>query len=252
MGTLGGFIGIWILLLVAMAMGVGVGPYVDPQSIMIVVVGSIAALFVSFDASDMKKMGGVFGSSFKGTGIDINELIKKLVDYATQARRDGILSLEQAANNEEDAFLKTGLSMAIDGGEPDTIKALLTIDLKAMQGRHEGMQNVFSEWGGIAGAFGMIGTLIGLVAMLLNMADPAAIGPAMAVALLTTLYGSMIGNIFGNPIASRLSNKTAEEVLSRTMIIEGIMSIQSGDNPRTLEAKLLAYLPPADRISQFE
>ena len=114
------------------------------------------------------------------------------------------------------------------------------------------MAAIFDNWAGLAGAMGMIGTLVGLVAMLLNMSDPSAIGPAMAVALLTTLYGAMIGNIFGTPVANKLALRNDDEILAKTMIIEGIMSIQAGDNPRTLEAKLLSFLPPAQRKSQFE
>jgi chemotaxis protein MotA len=148
--------------------------------------------------------------------------------------------------------LKKGLSMAVDGNEPDTIRELLEIDLEQMDERHKTMASIFSGWAGLAGAMGMIGTLVGLVAMLLNMSDPSAIGPAMAVALLTTLYGAMIGNIFGSPIAGKLGLRNSDEILAKTMIIEGIMSIQSGDNPRTLEAKLLSFLPPSQRQSQFE
>jgi chemotaxis protein MotA len=118
--------------------------------------------------------------------------------------------------------------------------------------RHKVNGSIFSQWAGLAGAMGMIGTLIGLVAMLLNMADPSAIGPSMAVALLTTMYGAMIGNIFGAPIATILAIRNDDETMVKEMILEGIMSIQSGDAPRVLEAKLLAYLAPADRVSQFD
>jgi chemotaxis protein MotA len=118
--------------------------------------------------------------------------------------------------------------------------------------RHKSHAAIFDQWAGLAGAMGMIGTLIGLVAMLLNMSDPSAIGPSMAVALLTTMYGAMIGNIFGAPIANILNIRDADETLVKTIILEGIMSIQAGDNPRTLEAKLLSFLPPNERVSQFE
>jgi len=141
--------------------------------------------------------------------------------------------------------------MAVDGNEPDTIRELLEIEMEQMDARHKKMSSIFSNWAGLAGAMGMIGTLVGLVAMLLNMSDPSAIGPAMVVALLT-LYGAMIGNIFGNPIANKLNLRNDDELLAKTMILEGIMSIQAGDNPRTLEAKLLSFLPPSQRKSQFE
>jgi len=248
-----GIVGALGLIIAAMAMGVGIGAYIDPQSILIVIVGSIMTLFISYKMEHMKGFVKVFMIAIKPSyQPNYEELIKKLVDYATQARRDGILSLESAAANEEDEFLKKGLSMAVDGNEPDTIRELLEIDIEQMDERHKTLASIFGTWAGLAGAMGMIGTLVGLVAMLLNMSDPSAIGPAMAVALLTTLYGAMIGNIFGNPIAGKLGLRNADEILAKTMIIEGIMSIQAGDNPRTLEAKLLSFLPPSQRVSQFE
>jgi len=253
LATVIGLVGALGLIVAAMAMGVGVGAYIDPQSVLIVVVGSIMTLFINYKMEHMTKFAKVFMLAIKPSyQPDFPELIKKLVEYATQARRDGILALEGSVANEEDEFLKKGLSMAVDGNEPDTIRELLEVDLEQMDERHKTMASIFSGWAGLAGAMGMIGTLVGLVAMLLNMADPSAIGPAMAVALLTTLYGAMIGNIFGGPIAGKLGLRNADEILAKTMIIEGIMSIQSGDNPRTLEAKLLSFLPPAQRQSQFE
>jgi len=240
------------ILLVAMSMGPGVGPYIDIPSVLITVLGSIAALFIAFKPEQMKGFGKYYGIAFKPPQFDIPALIKKLVDYATQARRDGILSLEQAANQEENDFLRKGLSMAVDGSEPDTIRDLLELDMDQALGRHKGNAAIFETWAALGGAFGMLGTLVGLVAMLLNMSDPAAIGPAMAVALLTTLYGAMIGNIFGSPVSNILQIRAGDEALVKMLIIEGIMSIQAGDNPRTLEAKLLAFLPPSKRVSQFE
>jgi chemotaxis protein MotA len=162
------------------------------------------------------------------------------------------LALKHEVNNEENVFLKKGLSMAIDGSEPDTIRDLLEIEMEQTNTRHKVHGNIFNQWGGLAGAMGMVGTLIGLVAMLLNMADPSAIGPSMAVALLTTMYGAIIGNVFGTPIYNILGVRNDEETLVQEMILSGIMSIQSGDAPRVLEAKLLSYLPPADRVSQFD
>ena len=253
LATVIGIVGVLSLIIAAMAMGAGIGPYIDGQSILIVVLGSFMTLFAANKMEMMTKFAKVFMIAIKPTyQPDYEELIKKLVDYATRARKDGILSLEQTALNEEDEFLKKGLSMAVDGNEPDTIRELLEIELEQMEQRHKKMASIFDSWAAFAGALGMIGTLVGLVAMLLNMSDPSAIGPAMAVALLTTLYGAMIGNIFGLPIANKLALRSADEALAKTMIIEGIMSIQAGDNPRTLEAKLLSFLPPSKRKSQFE
>lgn len=250
--TVVGMVLIFGLLISAMMMGVGVAPYLDVPSILITVAGSLSALLVSFKMEQMKNFVKVFMIAIKPETHDIPGLIKKLVDYATQARRDGILSLEQSANSEENEFLRKGLSMAVDGSEPDTIRDLLEVDLEQTANRHKSNAAIFDQWAALAGAFGMIGTLIGLVAMLLNMADPAAIGPAMAVALLTTFYGAVVANVFGAPIANILGVRSYDEQLVKTLIIEGIMSIQAGDNPRTLESKLLSFVPPAERVSQFE
>jgi len=252
LGTVIGLVLILALLFGSMAMGVGIGAYIDVPSALIVIGGSIGALMVSFKPEQMKQFTKIFMIAIKPPQTDKPELIKKLVEFATKARKDGILALEGDVNNEENEFLKKGLSMAIDGNEPDTIRELLEIDMEQTSTRHSVHGSIFSQWSGLAGAMGMIGTLIGLVAMLLNMADPAAIGPSMAVALLTTMYGAMIGNIFGGPISNILGIRNDEETLVKEMILTGIMSIQSGDAPRVLEAKLLVFLPPADRVSQFD
>jgi len=252
LGTVIGIVLIMALLMGAMSMGVGVGAYIDIPSVLIVIGGSIGALMISFKPAQMKLFTKVFMIAIKPPEEDKAELIKKLVEFATKARKDGILALEGEVNNEENEFLKKGLSMAIDGNEPDTIRDLLEIDMEQTSTRHKTLGSIFSSWAGLAGAMGMVGTLIGLVAMLLNMADPSAIGPSMAVALLTTMYGAIIGNVFGTPIATILGLRNDDEVLLREMILSGIMSIQSGDAPRVLEAKLLAYMPPNERISQFE
>lgn len=251
LGTVIGLVLIIILLLVSMAMGVGIGPYIDIPSVMIVVGGSIGALMISFKPSQMKAFVKIFMIAIKPPQEDRQELIKKLVAFATKARKDGILALESEVNSEPNAFLKKGLSMAIDGNEPDSIRELLEIEMEQTSNRHKVHGSIFSQWSGLAGAMGMVGTLIGLVAMLMNMADPSAIGPSMAVALLTTLYGAVIGNVVGNPIANILGLRNDDETVVKEMILTGIMSIQSGDAPRALEAKLLSYLAPSERVSQF-
>ncbi len=252
LGTVIGMVLIMVLLLGAMTMGVGVGAYIDIPSVLIVVGGSIGALMISFKPGQMKQFTKIFKIAISPGEGDPAELIKKLVEFATKARKDGILALEGEVNSEENEFLKKGLSMAIDGSEPDTIRELLEIDMEQTSSRHKIHGAIFNQWAGLAGAMGMVGTLIGLVAMLLNMADPSAIGPSMAVALLTTMYGAIIGNVFGTPIYNILAIRNDDETMLKEMIVSGIMSIQSGDAPRVLEAKLLAYLAPVDRVSQFD
>lgn len=252
LGTVIGMVLIIALLLGAMTMGVGVGAYIDIPSVLIVVGGSVGALMVSFKPAQMKSFTKIFMIAVKPPEEDVPALIKKLVEFATKARKDGILALESEVNAEPNDFLKKGLSMAIDGSEPDTIRELLEIEMDQTSTRHKVNGSIFDQWAALAGAMGMVGTLIGLVAMLLNMADPSAIGPSMAVALLTTMYGAIIGNVLGTPVANILGIRNDEETKVKEMILAGIMSIQSGDAPRVLEAKLLSYLAPTERVSQFD
>lgn len=253
LGTVIGMTAILVLIYASMMMGVGVGPYIDIPSVLIVFGGALGALLIAYKVEHVKGMVKVFMKSIKPSTLEsLPTLIQKLVNYSMKARRDGILSLESDANAEENDFLKKGLLMAVDGNEPDTIRELLEIDIAQMADRHRINSSIFGKLGEIAGAFGMVGTLIGLVAMLVNMADPSSIGPAMAVALITTFYGAFIGNVFGAPVENILSLRSADETLIKSVIIEGIMSIQAGDNPRMLEAKLLSFLPPSERVSQFE
>lgn len=251
LGTVIGFVLIFALLGGSMAMGVGIGAYIDIPSVLIVFGGTIGSLMIAFKMEQMKSFVKIFMVSIKPPQEDFTALIEKLVQYATDARRDGILALEGAVGSETNEFLKGGLQMAVDGHEPDTIRVLLEIDMDQTSTRHKGNAAVFDQLAGFAGAMGMVGTLIGLVAMLLNMADPSAIGPSMAVALLTTMYGAVLGNTVGAPVANILLIRNDEETLVKELILEGIMSIQSGDNPRTLEDKLNSFLAPSERKSQF-
>jgi chemotaxis protein MotA len=235
-----------------MALGVGVGAYIDVPSVLIVVGGSLGALMISYDLSHIKKIGKLIMVSIKPTRFEANEIIKIIVELAIKARRDGIVSLETDANNEENYFLRKGLMMAVDGNEPDVIKSLMEIEMEQISNRHKTNAGIFGTWSSFAGAFGLIGTLIGLVAMLVNMSDPSAIGPSMAVALLTTMYGAVIANMIAGPLESILNVRDAEEMVSMALISEGVTSIQAGDNPRSLEQKLLAFVSPDKRSSQFE
>jgi len=252
LGSIIGSVLMWAMLIGAMVLGVGLGPYWDTQSVMIVVGGSLGALMYGYKMDQFKLFVSLLGKSFKPETFNLPEIITKLVEYAQKARRDGILALESDVNNEENEFMRKGLSMAVDGNEPDVIKTMLEIDVSKMAQRHQDNATMVESWGSYAGAFGMAGTLIGLVAMLVNMSDPSSIGPAMAVALITTLYGSVIGTAIATPAANILSIRSADEQNMKRLILEGIMSIQAGDNPRTLESKLMAYLPSKQRVTQFE
>jgi len=240
-----------VLLFGAMAMGVGIGPYIDIPSILIVFGGTTGALMIGFKMEQIKNFVKVFMIAIKPPMDDPKEMIKNLVTYATKARKEGILALEGDVSKESNEFLKKGLSMAVDGNEPDVVRDLMEIDIEQTSARHKEYALLFGQIAGFSGAMGMIGTLIGLVAMLLNMADPSAIGPSMAVALLTTMYGAMLGNIIGGPVENVLLIRDNDEVLLKTLILEGVMAIQAGDNPRNLEGKLLSFIAPNERESQY-
>ncbi len=221
--------------------------FIDIPSVMIVIGGSVAATMAAVPSSMLKKIVSLVKKAVSNKSQSPQKLIEDLVSYAEVARRDGILSLESMCKDIEDPFIVRGIQMAVDGTDPELIEQIMTTELDNLMERHESGRAVFAAFGKYAPAFGMIGTLIGLVAMLANMDDPSAIGPGMAVALLTTMYGAILANAVFLPLADKLAARSAEEVLTKTIIIKGVMSIQSGDNPRIVEQKLTTFLPPSAR-----
>ena len=177
------------------------------------------------------------------------EIIRQLVEFAEQARREGILALEARAADIKDDFLKKGIQLAVDGTEPELIKDILSTDISFTESRHEEGAKIFDFLATMGPSFGMIGTLIGLVMMLGNMSDVSSIGPNMAVALITTFYGSMLANCICLPIVEKLKFASQKEIMIKELMLEGIMSLQSGDNPRIVEQKLTAFLSPGLRAS---
>ena len=224
--------------------------YMDVPSVVIVGGGVIATTFASFPLMQVFSVVGVVKNAFFAKPASSLDTVDILVRFAEMARREGILSLENAIEEVEDPFLRNGIRLAVDGVEPDLIRDILQTELAFVEDRHKLGQSIFESMGTFAPAFGMIGTLIGLVGMLQNLEDVNQIGPNMAVALLTTLYGAMAANIVFLPIAGKLKFRSAEEILHKEVTIEGIMSIQSGDNPRIVEQKLLAFLAPKVRASR--
>ena len=221
-------------------------------SAFIVIGGTIAATLASNPLKQFMSFFSIYGKTINTAATSPNELIEKIVGFAETARREGILALEQAVEEANDEFLSGGIRLAVDGTEPDLIMDILETELLYIEERHSQASEMVARAAEMAPAFGMIGTLVGLVLMLKDMSDPAAIGPAMAIALLTTLYGSIMANVFLNPVAAKLKTYSKEEVLSKRMIIEGIMAIQQGDNPRIVEHKLSVFLPPSLRPSGEE
>jgi chemotaxis protein MotA len=241
-----GFVLTWVLIIMGMGIS-NIGAFIDIPSIQIVVLGTIAALFFSFPIKNMLQVPSCIKIAFFNDNVDAPGTIKLLVEFAEQARREGILALEASAQKIEDQFLKKGIGLAVDGTEPDLIRDILKTEMSYIEERHTVGVDIMEFGATIAPAMGMIGTLVGLILMLGNMSDIATIGPNMAVALLTTMYGSMMANALLNPIANMLKMKSANEILVKNMMLEGIMSLQSGDNPRIVEQKLAAFIDPATR-----
>ncbi|MCD6287993.1 MAG: MotA/TolQ/ExbB proton channel family protein [Candidatus Hydrogenedentes bacterium] len=233
--------------LVLMAIISDIGLYINAPSMLIVVGGTMGATLMNFPLADVLGVFGTAKNAFLHKAKSPVEIISIIVDFATAARREGILALEARASEAGDPFLEKSVQLAVDGTAPELIKDILTTELAFLEERHSIGQGVFIAMGTFAPAFGMIGTLIGLIKMLSGMDDPSAIGPGMALALLTTLYGAIIANMFCMPIAGKLKVRTQMEMLIKEVIIEGILSIQSGDNPRVVEQKLMAFIPPSMR-----
>lgn len=237
------------LVLSAILMKTSIMTFVDTASLAVVVGGAISAALISFPLGQIFKLGSIVKKVFFADAQDPVRHVKALVSLAEVARRDGILSLESQLTKEDlDDFLVRGLRMAIDGQDPGVIEAAMEKEVETVMERHGRGKAIFDNFGKYAPAFGMIGTLIGLVIMLQNMDDPASLGPAMAVALITTFYGSVIANLFAMPLADKLALRSEEEVASKILIIRGVMSIQAGDNPRIVQQKLMAFLSGPQRV----
>ncbi|WP_373898325.1 motility protein A [Haloimpatiens sp. FM7315] len=221
--------------------------FFDLSSIFITVGGSICALLINYPLSELKKIFKVSMAAFKEDSMNSADIISKFINLSRKARREGLLSLEDSIAELQDDFLKKGLQMVVDGIEPETIKEVMELEMDEMERRHRKAADVFKAWAAYAPAFGMIGTLIGLVQMLANLSDSANLASGMAKALITTFYGSLIANLYCNPMAANLNYKTDIEVSNKEMMLEGILAIQSGVNPRIVQEKLISYLSPEDR-----
>ena len=242
-----GMVGMGLILAVGGDFGLLMALYINqPSSIAITVGGSFGAVFMSYPLNQVlvivKALNNYIFEDSKN--VDHVGLINQMVEFATEARRNGVLALDAKTEEIEDPFIKNGIQLAVDGTAPEQIEEIMELEIDSLKKRHEGNQAVLVKWAEMAPAYGMIGTLIGLVAMLANLDDPSTIGPSMAVALLTTMYGSMVANMICIPAANKLEVRTKEEVSKREMIIAAILAIQNGDNPRIVKQKLLTYTAP--------
>ncbi len=223
------------------------GWFINYPSMAIVLGGATAAVFICFPLSAVTGMVGVVKNAFLTKMRDPAEVIRDMVKYAEVARRDGILSLENMTKDIDDEFVVKGIQMAVDGIDPELIEQIMTSELDSLADRHARGKSIMDALTKYAPAFGMIGTLFGLIVMLQQMDNPNAIGPGMAVAVLTTMYGAIIANLFTGPLGDQIALRSEEEQLLKTIVIRGVMSIQSGDNPRIVEQKLKTFLAPGAR-----
>jgi len=249
-GLLGG-ISVMVIA-IAIAPGASFKAFIDYPSIMVVLGGATAAALISFPLKQFLNTFRVAKHIFFNRQQDFIELIEQLVSLAETARRDGLLALEGRLEEVDNPFVILGIQMAVDGTRPEIIEDIMRTEMDAVATRHRNGKSVVDQVGRFAPAFGMIGTLIGLIIMLGNMDDPSAIGPGMAVALITTLYGAILANLVCLPFAEKLGFINKHELLTMEIIIRGIMGIQSGDNPRVIEQKLNTFVPPKLRAGARE
>lgn len=221
--------------------------FLDVPSALITFGGSFCCILASYTLSDYAAGLKSIALIFKASEMNLSEIIKKIIDLSNVARKEGLLSLEEAAGDIEDPFLQKGILLVVDGTDPELVRAIMETELVSVEGRHKAKIGFWENLGSMGPAWGMIGTLIGLVNMLQAMDDPSAIGPAMAVALITTLYGSILANWICAPVANKLKSKNADEMMVKEIEIEGLLSIQAGENPRVIEEKLKSFLAPKDR-----
>ncbi|MFA6788357.1 MAG: MotA/TolQ/ExbB proton channel family protein [Arcobacteraceae bacterium] len=242
--TVIGLIAAWSFVFLAIALGgVGLGPYIDIPSVLIVVGGTISVTVGQFDGADLKRMTAALKVSMNKVKVEeLPELVEKIIFYATEIKKHGVMHVEQKVLEEQNPFFKEAFQLIVDGVKTDVLVPLMETKLEYMEKRHSVMIRMFGNIGGVAGSMGMIGTLVGLVAMLANLSDPAAVGPAMAVALITTLYGALIGTIFAGIIENKLSTKHAIEVTACDLIIIGASMIAAEESIGNIKMRLNAAL----------
>ena len=245
LATLIGLVGAFVTVGLAIFLGGSASTFVNTNSLVIVFVGTIMVTLMKFSLAQFLSAAKVAVNAFSHKLEESEALIEKAVELANTARKNGLLALESAEIPDE--FMKKGIGLVIDGHDSEVVRSILSKDLNLTVSRHLDGQGIFKAMGDVGPAMGMIGTLIGLVQMLSAMDAPKQIGPAMAIALLTTLYGAMLATMFALPIADKLAMRSTEEKLSKSLVIDAIMGIQEGQNPRIIEGTLQNYLPKSQR-----
>jgi len=236
-----------MIVMSVMTSGGSLGGIIDVPSAAMTIGGSYFAIWI---AAPMKKCLGLFkvmGKAFKVPDFGEKNIVVNMQALSEKARREGILALEDGLDDLEDPFMKMGLRLVVDGTDGNIIRAVMENEMNQCEARHMSWINIINQWAGFAPGFGMMGTVVGLIGMLNNLEDKSSLGPNMAVALITTLYGSMMANWLITPFSQKLLDQNSQEMRSKEMVIEGVLAIQAGENPRIMAQKLLTYLDPVTR-----
>jgi chemotaxis protein MotA len=239
-----GLIGGIAVMLVTILISGDLSGYIDPTSILCTFGGTICMTVMAFPVKKLKEGFGALRHVFFYKEMDAENVIKSIIDLANVARKEGLLALEEAAQQLQDGFLQKGVLLIVDGTDPELVRNILETELSFIEDRHKSNQSVYEYMASAGPGFGMLGTLIGLINMLANLSDPSTVGPNMAVAIVTTLYGSLIQNVFCNPVINKLKLRSSQESLMKEVMLEGMLSIQAGENPRIIEEKLKAFMSP--------
>lgn len=247
LATLGGVAFGFGLIIVSIFLGGGLGDFINVPSMMVTIGGTISATLIRYPLKVAFGLIGIIKKTLLFKLSSPQEEIQRIVEYAKVVRREGLLALEQKVSNLKDPFLTKAVQLLVDGTGSDALRDILDTEIEYLRQRHLTGKGILESMGAVFPAFGMIGTLIGLVQMLRNLEDPSQIGTGMAVALITTFYGVICANLICLPFAGKLDGRSQEEVLLKRMMTEGVIAIQAGDNPTIIQEKLVAFLSPRAR-----
>jgi chemotaxis protein MotA len=236
----------------AMMEGTSPAAFMNMPAMILVFVGTFGATCAACGMDAMKKVPAFYKIAFAGAEHHLAAKVHELVGFAEKARRDGLLALENDLDEIEDAFTKKGMQLVVDGTDPDLVREILEVEIDAMGARHKEGAELFKTAGGFAPTMGIIGTVMGLVHVLENLSAPETLGPAISGAFIATLMGVGAANVVFLPVAGRLKGLSHQEIHLRSLVLEGILSIQAGDNPRVVQEKLMSLVPPAERVSEEE
>lgn len=253
--SLAGILLALFMLVFGIISSAGVGgfrEYLDPASAIITFGGAFSCTLMSMSLQNYIAGLKSFTLIFKAPTLNTSDMIGKIIELSNVARKEGLLSLEEAAADLEEPFLKKGILLIVDGTDPDLVRGILETELTCIEDRHKKRIEFWMNVAAMGPAWGMIGTLIGLILMLQSLTDASTIGPNMSTALITTLYGSMLANWIATPVATKLKTNSDGESMVKEIMIEGLLSIQAGENPRVIEEKLKSFLAPAQRAAASE